>query len=85
MYFINKWLYGLTIIGVTGGIACGKTTLVKGLKEKLIVRLIDCDEISRKVSLPGQGGYNFILKMLGDKAPEYVDPSTKMIRRDKLG
>jgi dephospho-CoA kinase len=54
------------IIGLTGGIACGKSTLVKGLKDNLELKIIDCDEISRSVSLPGHGGYNYIMKILGD-------------------
>jgi dephospho-CoA kinase len=32
MYLIDYWLSSTNIIGLTGGIACGKSTLVAGLK-----------------------------------------------------
>lgn len=35
IYLFNRILGDVVILGVTGGIACGKSTLVKGLKENL--------------------------------------------------
>lgn len=46
--------------------------------------LIDCDEISRTISLPGHKGYEFILKLLGDRKGEYLEGATGLIKRDKL-
>ena len=43
MYLLNRMIGDVVIIGLTGGIACGKSTLVKGLKENLEVTVIDCD------------------------------------------
>lgn len=85
MYLISRFYGDVVIMGLTGGIACGKSTLVDGIKKKFDIKIIDCDEISRKVSLPGQSGYKFILSMLGDQKDQYVDRATGMIKRDKLG
>lgn len=84
MYIINRVLGDVVIVGLTGGIACGKSTLVKGFKDNLEISVIDCDEISRSISLPGHKGYEFILRLLGDKKRDYLEGSTGLIRRDKL-
>lgn len=85
MYLINKYFGDVVVMGLTGGIACGKSTLVDGLKRKFDLQIIDCDEISRTVSLPGEKGYNFILNALGDQKNEFIERATGMIKRDKLG
>lgn len=85
IFIVNKFFGDVVIMGLTGGIACGKSTLVDGIKKKFDIKVIDCDEISRIVSLPGHAGYNFIVKMLGEEKDKYVDVATGMIRRDKLG
>ena len=41
--FFDRYLGDIVIIGLTGGIACGKSTLVNGLKEALEIVVIDCD------------------------------------------
>ena len=43
----------MKVIGLTGGIACGKTTLSSMLKE-LGAAVIDADEISRSLTVPGK-------------------------------
>jgi dephospho-CoA kinase len=67
IYFIGTKFKGVRIFGLTGGIACGKSTLVKQMTENLAISLIDCDQITRDISNKGQSGYNVILSMLGDK------------------
>ena len=84
MYILNRTLGDVVIIGITGGIACGKSTLVKGLRENLELTLIDCDEISRSISLPGNKGYEFILKLLGERKRDFLEGPTGLIKRDKL-
>ncbi|MEG0900852.1 MAG: dephospho-CoA kinase, partial [Clostridia bacterium] len=42
----------MKIIGLTGGIACGKTTVAKMLKE-LGASVIDADQISHELTAPG--------------------------------
>ena len=65
MYLIDLFLGKVLIIGLTGGIACGKSTLVNYLKQSYKIKIIDCDEISKKQRLPGGPAYNFIVKEFG--------------------
>lgn len=45
----------MKIIALTGGIACGKTTLANMLRE-LGAPVIDADAISRSLTAPGRQG-----------------------------
>lgn len=42
------------VIGLTGGIACGKSTVAKRLKEKYQAPLLDTDRIAWDMSAPGE-------------------------------
>lgn len=85
MYFLSSRLECIRVIGLTGGIACGKSTLVRLIKSNLEnVDIIDCDEISRKLSDKGNKGYKLIVKLLGDKCEEYLNPLTQEIEREKF-
>lgn len=66
-------LENVRIFGVTGGIASGKSTLIRMIKDNLMVQIIDCDEISRKINQKGGSGYKAILKLLGENASEYLN------------
>lgn len=65
------------VIGITGGIGAGKSTAAKIFAERG-VRVLDADEISRKVT--GQGGraLDSIRGLLGDKM---IDTSGNMNRK----
>ncbi len=52
------------VVGVTGGIATGKTTVCNMLKE-IGAPLIDFDEIARKVVEPGEPAWNQIVDYFG--------------------
>jgi dephospho-CoA kinase len=52
-------------IGLTGGIACGKST-VSNMLVKKGAALVDADAIAREVVLPGEAGYEAILKRFGE-------------------
>ena len=41
-------------IGLTGGIATGKSTVARILREELGVPVIDADQVAREVVAPGQ-------------------------------
>lgn len=71
----------MIIIGLTGGIATGKSTVSRHIKE-LGIDVIDADEISREVVEPGTTGYQRIIKVFG---PEIIDRNTQRINRDALG
>ena len=67
-YFLARYLENVRIFGLTGGIATGKSTLVKQIKDNLQISIIDCDEISRKLTAKNKLGYHLAVKLLKDKA-----------------
>lgn len=55
----------MKIVGLTGGIACGKTLLADMFKE-LGASIIDADKISRQLTLPGGEALPAIRESFGD-------------------
>lgn len=70
----------LPVIGLTGGIATGKSSVSNLLKERG-VPVIDADVIAREVVLPGTKGHRDIVKAFGD---DILLPDG-MLNRPKLG
>ncbi|HBO85274.1 MAG: dephospho-CoA kinase [Deltaproteobacteria bacterium GWC2_42_11] len=68
------------LIGLTGGIASGKSLVAKYLKE-LGAHIIDADEISRRITVPGMPAYNDIVTEFG---MGILNPD-RTINRKKLG
>lgn len=68
------------IIGLTGGIASGKSTVSKMLKE-LGFPIVDADVIARKVVEPNEEAYKQIVAYFGDE----IINEDKTIQRKKLG
>lgn len=54
------------IIGLTGGIATGKSTAAEYLKEKG-ARIIDADQISHQISSRGEKGWQLVVDEFGDE------------------
>lgn len=54
------------IFGLTGGIACGKST-VTAMFEKLGARIIDADHVARDVVKPGTDGLADIVRVFGEE------------------
>ena len=67
-------------IGLTGGIACGKSTVSRMLKDR-DVPLVDADEIARDIVRPGTPGLKSIIGLFGE---EVLLPDGSLDRR-KLG
>lgn len=67
------------VVGLTGGIGCGKTTISNEFK-RLGITIIDADEIARDVVAPGSEGLEAIIKQFG---PEIVK-SDGYLNRAKL-
>jgi len=65
------------VIGITGGIGTGKSTAAKIFAERG-VRVLDADEISKKVTGPQGSALEFIRALLGNKA---VDSSGNLNRK----
>lgn len=70
----------MKLIGVTGGIATGKTTVIDYLRKKGHAA-IDCDEISKQLMKRGARGYRKFVREFGDK---YLDADMQ-VDRVRLG
>lgn len=68
------------LIGLTGGIASGKSTVSSYLKE-LGASIIDADLIARAVLEKGQEGYKQVVDLFGDAI---LENKTKEINRSRL-
>ncbi|HHX24746.1 MAG TPA: dephospho-CoA kinase [Thermoanaerobacterales bacterium] len=69
----------MLIVGLTGGIASGKSTVSLLLKNKGAV-IIDADEISRNILIPGKPAWTKVIEHFGEK----VLRDDKNIDRKKL-
>ena len=69
----------MKLIGLTGGIASGKTTVAAMLRE-LGASIIDADQLAREVVLPGQDAWREIVAAFG----EAVLRDDRTIDRQKL-
>lgn len=70
----------MQLIGLTGGIATGKSTVSRHLKATGIP-VIDADQIAKAVTMPGHPAYDQVALLF----PECIIPETKLIDRPKLG
>ena len=70
----------MLVVGLTGGIATGKSTVSRTLK-KLDVPVVDADLIARQVVEPGKPAYDAIVQTFGD---DLVLPNGEL-DRPKLG
>jgi len=68
------------VIGLTGGIACGKSTVAAMLRE-LGAPVIDADELARRVVEPGSPGFTEVVQRFGR---DVVGPDGTLDRK-KLG
>ena len=68
------------IIGLTGGIASGKSTVAKVIKDLGII-VIDADQVAREVVQVGESAYYQIIKTFG----KGILNDDQTINRDKLG
>ncbi|KAK3108496.1 hypothetical protein FSP39_009256 [Pinctada imbricata] len=69
------------LVGLTGGIASGKSTVVRCLVEDLNCPIIDADVIAREVVLPGTRGWRKIKDNFGSE----ILYSNGELNREKLG
>ncbi|KAF1334282.1 Dephospho-coa kinase, partial [Globisporangium splendens] len=81
-FFVGR-VVGASLVGVglTGGIATGKSTVSKTFQEAGAV-IVDADIVARQVVMPGQGAYKEIVKVFGE---DVLNEDDKMINRAKLG
>lgn len=74
---VRKWP-GIYVIGLTGGIASGKSTVSETLRE-FGARIIDADTITREIQSPGSDALREIREMFGDRV---IAPDGTLIRRE---
>lgn len=55
------------LIGITGGISCGKSTVTNYFKNNFNIPIIDCDVLARVVVEPGKPAYKKIVKYFGNE------------------
>lgn len=80
-YFIGRILgSSLVGVGLTGGIATGKSTASKAFREAGAV-IVDADVVAREVVMPGRGAYKEIVRCFGTE----VINEDATINRAKLG
>ncbi|MFO8059002.1 MAG: dephospho-CoA kinase [bacterium] len=70
----------MKVVGLTGGIGSGKSTVAELLKERG-ARLIDADFLARQVVEPGRPAWNDIIEEFGSD----IKAADDSIDRDKLG
>lgn len=73
--------YHIQIIGLTGGIACGKSTASDIIHKSFDIEIIDCDLLSRKIVEIGKPAYLKIVQVFS----EQILMDSKEIDRKKLG
>lgn len=55
-----------SVIGITGGAGCGKTTVIRQLEDCLPARFLHCDEIGHELMQPGKATYLALVQEYGD-------------------
>ena len=55
----------MKVIGITGGVGCGKTKILSYIKSKYNCEVILADEVAHKVKEPGQSCYKALVHLMG--------------------
>lgn len=56
----------MKVIGITGGVGAGKTTVINEIKRLCSCEIIIADELAKSLQEPGQKNYNKIVELLGN-------------------
>ena len=71
-------------IGLTGGIASGKTTITNYIRKYKNIPILDADNLSRELIKPNTYGYKKILDYFGNKIIDHKNNSERTINRKLL-
>lgn len=74
----------MLIVGLTGGIASGKSTVSGRLSKEHKLTIVDADLIAREVVEPGTAGYNKVISAFLEAVPDLVNED-KTLNRAALG
>ena len=58
----------MKVLGITGGVGSGKSTVLNYLKESYGAYLIECDEVARQLQEPGETCYRPMIELFGIQA-----------------
>lgn len=61
----NKYK-NIRVLGITGGVGAGKSTVLKYLKARYGARLLLCDDVARLLQEPGEACYEPMVCLLGE-------------------
>jgi len=84
MDIIQKLKNNQRRIGLTGGIASGKTTITNYIRKHKNIPIVDADNLSRELIKPNSYGYKKILDYFGNKIIDNNNNSEKLINRKLL-
>ena len=56
----------LKVLGITGGVGSGKSTVLEYLRSTYGAYLIECDEVARKLQEPGETCYEPMIRLFGE-------------------
>jgi len=84
MKVIQKTKNKQRTIGLTGGIASGKTTITNYIRKHKNIPVLDADHFSRELIKPNTYGYKRILDYFGNKIIENKNKSEREINRKLL-
>lgn len=73
------------VIGITGGVGCGKSTVLKILKDSFGAHIIDADKVAHRLMEPGGDVYINVCRLFGDDILYSDGPNTGFINRSALG
>ena len=71
-------------IGLTGGIASGKSTITNYIRKNKDIPILDADNLSRELMKPNTYGYKKILEYFGNQIIDNKNNSEKEINRALL-
>lgn len=60
----------MIVIGITGGVGCGKSSLLSYLEKEYQARILLADEVAHEVQEPGTEGYFQLVELLGSEVLE---------------
>ena len=55
----------MMIIGITGGVGAGKSSVLQYMEENYRCKIVLADDIGNRVKLPGEICYNNLVELLG--------------------
>lgn len=69
------------ILGVTGGVGCGKSTVLGVLRDRWGAEIIEADALAKELMMPGGSAYRAVVQAFGT---DILVPDTGEIDRGKL-